>query len=60
MSRTSTAEEIKARPTVSVKTDTEGKPLFKSLFDLKPPTDFQSDGFKNLLKDLTEKDYEEI
>jgi hypothetical protein len=34
--------------------------VFKSLFDLKPPTEFQSDGFKSLLKNLTEKDYEEI
>ena len=52
--------EIAVRPVLSIAKDISGAPVVKSLFDLKPSTEFQSNGFKDLLSHLTEKQFEEL
>ena len=52
--------EIAVRPMLNISKSESGAPVIKSLFDLKPPTEFQSGGFKDLLSHLTEKSFEEL
>ena len=52
--------EIAVRPVLNIAKDVSGAPVIKSLFDLKPSTEFQSNGFKDLLSHLTEKQFEEL